>query len=212
MAMLTVAPMAAEANGYHHGRRSEVEADIDELKARMHFENGQWILSIKYEVEIEDAWPEDRFELILALTEGRRPLIDPSGRPMVMNIPLDQPQRVKDGGEEIIFRDTIVVPVQDGLFGRPKDLRVDAHVVPFGGGPVLDQDDTDVDVYHVRVIPVPPPPPPPVMYQQGGFIQESGFHQPGVILRQGGFVRRGVVVQGGRFGPRMAGAHVSVRW
>lgn len=235
LAAISVSPLAGNADDHKWSRHSEAEADIEELEARIRFDAGQWPLHIKYEVEIEDACADERFDLVLQLMECDRLVVDPQGQQVVITIPLDRPIEVEDDGEEARFRDLISVNIPDGSFAHPRDLRVEARVVPAGGGCALDDDDTNVCCERVAIIVPPPPPPvimapapppvivappppppvivappappPPVIRDDGRFIRDMGAY------RQGGFYRQvGVYREGGRVAVNAYGTRVRVRW
>lgn len=212
LAVMFAAPPMVSADRDGDRRKSEAEADIEDLHARMRFEDGQWIMSVKYKVEIEDACEGEQFDLILALTECGRTLVDSTGREMTVNIPLDRPIKVEDHGEEVYFKDVITLPFADGVFEQVDKLKLEARVVPFGGGCALDDDDTKVHcesvVYHAPppppvFVPLPPPqpvlvplpPPTTIMQPVGTYYRETRYY------RQGGYV-----------GVDTYGTQVRVRW
>lgn len=134
---------AANAGGFR-GCRDKADADIDTLKASIQFAGGQWALAVRYDIEIEDARPGDHFDLVLTLSSGRCDLRDHLGRPITVVVPLLEPVAIEDGGEEIRFRDEIVVNLPDGLFARPDRLRLHGRVFSARSGRSLDDDSTSV--------------------------------------------------------------------
>lgn len=235
LAAICAAPLVAQAGSDKWSRHSEAEADIDELKARIRFDAGQWPLIIKYEVEIEDACADERFDLIMQLMECDRLVVDPQGQQVVITIPLDRPAEVDDDGEEAVFRDIISVNIPDGSFAHPRDLRVEARVVPAGGGCALDDDDTDVCCERVAVIVPPPPPPvivaparppvivappppppvivappappPPVIRDEGRYMRDMGaYHENDFYQQVGVYYEEGLVAVDAY------GTQVRVRW
>lgn len=134
---------AAHAGGAR-GYRDKADADIDSLTARIEFADGQWALAVRFDIEIEDARRGDRFDLVLTLADGRCDLRDQLGRPITVVVPLLQPVSIEDGGEEIRFRDEVVVNLPDGVFARPDRLRLHARVISANSGRSLDDDTTSV--------------------------------------------------------------------
>jgi len=134
VSLVLSAAAPAEAGGRCHDRAG---ADIEVLKAELRHDRGAWRLSVRYAVEIEDARPSERFELVISLTEGRCPVRDPSGRPVRFVVPLGRPAR--GCGDAWNFRDQIVTRLPSGAISDPRRLRVQAVIVRCQGGPALDR-------------------------------------------------------------------------
>ena len=120
--MLTSVSAGAADREY---RRPDV--DLDSLKGALFRADREWRLEVRFEVEIEDHHPADRFELILYVSEKGYPLADDKGRRIEYVIPLDRPTDVDDDDLEFEHRVTLSVP--DGAFRNPKRLRLHGRVV-----------------------------------------------------------------------------------
>lgn len=116
-----------------------LDVDIDSLKGRIREVSSEWELTIEYEIEIEDARPEEKFELLLQVSERGRALRDEEGRPITIVVALDRPSKVDD--DELEFEDSVVATLPRGLFKDPKRLRVIAVVVRAGDHQPLDRKD-----------------------------------------------------------------------
>lgn len=125
LALAVLAALAAP------GRADDrLEVDIDSLKAELWRSGGEWLLDVRYEIEIEDFAPRERFELILYLTERGRVLTDPDGRPLEIVVPLDEPSEVDD--DELEFEAGLTVPLPDRALRDPRKLKIHATVVHAG--------------------------------------------------------------------------------
>ena len=120
--MLTSISAAAADRKY---RRPEV--DIDSLKGELLRAKRGWELAVRFDVEVEDYRPADRFELILYVSEKGYPLADDKGRRIEYVIPLDRPTDVDD--DELEFEHRVTLSVPDAVFGSPKRLRLHGRVV-----------------------------------------------------------------------------------
>lgn len=103
------------------------DVDIDSLKGELFRVDREWQLEVRFEVEIEDHHPADRFELILYVSEKGYPLADKRGRRIEYVIALDQPTNVDD--DELEFEHRVTLSVPDGAFRNPKRLRLHGRVV-----------------------------------------------------------------------------------
>ena len=123
---MCLAPSGATAGHRDHRSCAKPDVDIDSLKAGLRCSGGQWRLSVKYEVETEDAAP-GRFDLVLRMTQRRRLVVDHTGRPVTFVVPLDRPDEVDD--DEMEYRGRFAAVFASGLFARPKKLDIEARVV-----------------------------------------------------------------------------------
>ena len=121
-----MAPSMVWAGHGHHRAYTRPEVDIDRLKAKLRYDCGEWSLSVKYEVETEDAAP-GRCDLILRLKQHGRYLVDERGRPITFAIPLDRPHEVDE--EEFEYQGRFRAVFGRGLFSSPGKLELDARVV-----------------------------------------------------------------------------------
>ncbi len=143
IAALIIVLLQATA-GADHGRRvrRNVDVDIDSLKAELTHVRGEWLLDLKYDIEIEDYYRGDRFELIVYFTEDKYELTDRRGRRIEYVIPLDRPTKVKRDELEFERRATLTVPERS--FHNPKRLRLHAVVVYAGDDQPLKHKDRSV--------------------------------------------------------------------
>ncbi len=138
------------ADGGRHGGRAgrwavpfgRADADIDSLKARLVRLHRQWRLQVLYKVEIEDASPGERFVLVLGATERGRPILDRSGRPLTITVPLVDPTKVER--DEVEFENTVSLRLMPNSFRDVRGLRLRAKVVSVRNGRVLDREDTSI--------------------------------------------------------------------
>ncbi len=131
IAALTFVLLQAPAGADHgHRARRNVDVDIDSLKAELTHVRGEWLLDLKYDIEIEDYYRGDRFELIVYLTEDKYELTDRRGRRIEYVIPLDRPTKVKR--DELEFEHRVTLTVPERAFHNAKRLRL--HAVVFYAG------------------------------------------------------------------------------
>jgi hypothetical protein len=135
-------PATAEAG--HRGRRDRqrVDVDIKKVKAELRYDEGDWRLSVDYEVKIKDASPRERFELFLDVAERVSKRDDYWGPPARFVVPLTRPSDVDD--DEIKFKGRFVERLPDDVVGDPKKLRVHAAVLGRDDQRPLDQKETSV--------------------------------------------------------------------
>ena len=128
IAALTFVLLQAPAGADHDRRaRRNVDVDIDSLKAELSRVQGEWLLDLKYDVEIEDYYRGDRFELIVYFSEDKYELTDREGRRIEYVIPLDRPTKVKR--DELEFEHRVTLTLPERAFHSPKHLRLHAVVV-----------------------------------------------------------------------------------
>ncbi|MFH1416717.1 MAG: hypothetical protein ABII12_00305 [Planctomycetota bacterium] len=120
LSLLAVTALPATAAG-------SPDVDIESLEARMHDALGGWTLSVGYAIEIEDASPWDRFELVMRVTESDRPVLDAYGRPLEIAVPLTRPTEVSR--DELEFENSLMVDVSGRSVRNPDRLRLEAAVV-----------------------------------------------------------------------------------
>jgi hypothetical protein len=123
------------------------DVDIESLRGELWRANGEWLLEVRYDVEVEDRRPAPgELELTLFVTEHGYTLVDRAGRPIEFVIPLAHPSEVDD--DELEFEDRIVVALPDDVFDDPKRLRLDAVVVRVGDDYALDRKSESVKFEH----------------------------------------------------------------
>ena len=127
----------------HRLRHCEAEADIDRLRADIRGDCHGWRLTVRYEIEIEDARRGEAFELLLNVYENGRPVTDEHGRVMTVVVPLDCPSDVDD--DEVEFEGKIRTEFTKGAISCPRSLKLRGKVVPRGHGAVLDEKCVKVD-------------------------------------------------------------------
>ena len=123
----TVVALPTASAGHRHGSRcAKPDVDIEKLKARLRHTCGQWRLSVKYEVDTEDATP-GRFDLIFRVTERAHGTRGRARRPVSFVVPLDRPTGVDD--DELEYKGRFTAHLSHGSFRNPKRLRIKAFVV-----------------------------------------------------------------------------------
>lgn len=143
IATLTFVLLQSTASADHRRLTARtVDVDIDSLKAELSRDRSGWLLDVKYDIEIEDYYSGDRFELILYLSENNRELSDRRGRRIEYVIPLDRPTKAKRDELEFERRASLTVP--DRVFRNPKHLRLHAVVVYAGDDRALKHKDRSV--------------------------------------------------------------------
>lgn len=140
--ILTLGLCGTAATADHERNRKRPDADIDSLRADIWYGRGGWLLRVRYEIEIEDFRPGERYELVIRLTERGCKLVDRKGRPIEIVVPLDRPTEVDD--DELEFEGVLTVRLPARVLSNPKRLRIHAAVVPEGGVRPLDRKDRSV--------------------------------------------------------------------
>ncbi len=123
--------LGAEAHAGH-----DVEVDIEHLKGYLYRTADGWQLHVRYEVEIEDAYSDDQFDLILYLTEKGRPVHSDQGRLVEYVVPLDNPTEVDD--DEVKFERDVTIDLPEKPFINPKRVRLHGMIVYRGDHRPLD--------------------------------------------------------------------------
>jgi hypothetical protein len=117
---------------------ADPDVDIESLRGELWRASGEWLLEVRYDIEIEDDLPPPGdLELIVFVTEHGHSLLDQAGRPIEFVVPLVHPSEVDD--DELEFEDRIVVALPDGVFDDPGRLRLEGVVVRVGDDCVLDR-------------------------------------------------------------------------
>src|SRR5688500_16426626 len=77
----------ALADGRRHCCKPEVDVDCRDAKLVEH--DGQWIVKVHYNVDVEDACDNDRFVLTVHLREDDCRILDADGRAFGVTVALD---------------------------------------------------------------------------------------------------------------------------
>ncbi len=191
--------VAAAPAGDRHHRRPDV--DIESLRGELWRSGGEWLLEIRYDVEVEDYLPPPgALELILYVTERGHTLVDRAGYPIEFVVPLDRPSEVDD--DEIEFEDRITVTLPDGVFHDPGRLRLESLVVHAGDDRPLDRKDKSIKYDR-------PKPPKHRSVSVGVWAGTSAIltghhrvatHHRRVVHRRTGVTRRSVSIASPRIG------------
>ena len=122
LATLILAALPTTAVAGHRKGRDRADVDLDRLKAELRCHRGQWRLDIEYEVEIEDAWPGERFELEVEIIERDRGSVlrDEQGAPISIIIPLDCPADVDD--DEVTYQGWLTERLPVHLLVKRREL------------------------------------------------------------------------------------------
>jgi hypothetical protein len=138
--LLGVLAVAASAGDREH-RHPDV--DIESLRGELRRTAGEWLLEVRYDVEVEDYLPPPgTLELILYVTEHGYALVDQTGQPIEFLVPLECPSEVDD--DELEFEDRVIVTLPDGVFHDPEHLRLEGIVVRIDDGRPLDRKDKSI--------------------------------------------------------------------
>ncbi|RMF81871.1 MAG: hypothetical protein D6744_06685 [Planctomycetota bacterium] len=119
--------VAAGATADDHGRYGELEVEIDHLKAELRLSGDTWLVDTGYEVEVEGHPIPSGLALLLTVTDAERTIAAPTGEPIELIVPLDRPTDIDD--DELEFKGAAVVPLPDGSFSHPANLRLHGYVV-----------------------------------------------------------------------------------
>ena len=125
-----------------HRPHSRLDVDFDSLKAELFRVEGEWLLEVRYEVEIEDYNPGDRFELIFYVAQRKQVLLDDERRRIEYVIPLDNPTDVDD--DELEFEQQVTLTLPEGAFRNPRRLKLHALVVYQGQHEALKHKDRSI--------------------------------------------------------------------
>jgi len=122
--------------------RSRADIDIDSLRGVLHDTGLEWELDVRFEVEVEDAAPDERFDAVLKIKELGRTLRDRRGRIITVIVPLEEPVEIDEKDNEIEFEERLTIPIDPGAICNPYCLRIYAIVVPRGQRRVLEKSDS----------------------------------------------------------------------
>ncbi len=123
------------------------DVDIESLRGELWRGGGEWLLEVRYDVEIEDYLPPPgELELVLYVTEDGYTLVDRDDRPIEFVVPLVHPSEEDD--DELEFEDRLVVTLPDGVFRDPDHLRLEGIVVYVGDDYVLDRKSKSIKFKH----------------------------------------------------------------
>lgn len=138
IATLLAALTAAASAG-----QRDLDVDIDELSGELARGEHEWLLEVRYEVEVEGATAAGPFDLVLNVSEHDRLLTDGERRPLVFAIPLDRPTDVDD--DEAEYEGTVMVSLPRDSFVDPDDLELVGRVYVRGDDRPVAHDDDDID-------------------------------------------------------------------
>ncbi len=184
------------------------KGDVESLKAKLDWRDGEWFLHIRYKLEIKYAHSHDAIELVFTPTECGHALADGDGRLISLAVSTPVAGNPCDD-DKIKFRDEVTMRLPDGLMRDPCRLRVRAELIDRNRNRLLDDESTKVKLCRVpcEVVAVNvqyetryevySPPPPPVVYVEPVPV----FYPPPVIYHH--YVRsyRPVYNSGPRFYP-----------
>ena len=135
--VLATTPSSAFA-GHRYGYfGSDGEVDLESLKGRLYYAPDEWKLHVRYDVEVEDAYCRDSFDLVLYVIDRGRPVLDSTGRPIQIVVPLDRPTEIDD--DELEFEGRFVVGLPHCSDYTVPDLRLQGVVVRRSDGLRFDQ-------------------------------------------------------------------------
>lgn len=135
-----MASSSALAGDRHRCPKPDV--DIESLKAELLPGGDDWIVRVRYKVEIEDACPQDGFELGMEIRENGYCLTDGAGQVFTVFAPLDRP--VAWDGDEAKYEACIELRPPPGAIRRPDALRLHAYVTFAGDSCRLDDESTRI--------------------------------------------------------------------
>ena len=140
MLLLAAWPAGLAASDHRHGS-SRGEVDIEDLDAEIRWDGEKWRLVVEYDIEIEDDFMGQAFDLVLNLFNKSRP-----DQPVQIIVPLTQPSEVDD--DELTYESKVIARIDPSLIGDPDRLRLIGMAVRRGGGEVMDREQTSVDHKH----------------------------------------------------------------
>lgn len=127
--------------GDRHHRSPDV--DIESLRGELHRAGGEWLLEVRYDVEVEDHLPlPGELELILVVTDHGHALVDDTNSPIEYVVPLRYPSEEDD--DELEFEDRITIALPDGAIVGLDHLRLEGIVVRAGDDHPLDRKDKSI--------------------------------------------------------------------
>jgi hypothetical protein len=120
-----------------------VKADIDKLDAELHHDGAQWIVDVKFEVELETSRRIEGLALVLHVDEHGRTVTGDEDQPLEVVIPLDNPSDVDD--DEVEFKQSLSFPIPEDAVDNPAALRLTALVATSPDAPILARRDESID-------------------------------------------------------------------
>lgn len=126
------------------------KADIESLRAEAVPAGNEWVINVRYKVEVEHARPDDRYVLGLQLEDRGAVVADAGGQVRTLLVPLTEPTECDD--EEVEFEAWVeLTRFSDGAFCL-SDLRVCAFVQHEGQSYQHDRERTDVKYPVVEIV------------------------------------------------------------
>jgi hypothetical protein len=141
-AVVLIGLLASEGSADDRRHHKRPDVDIEKLKGEVWRSPDEWLLRVRYEVEIEDWRRGDAFELVAYVTEDGYRLANPAGQPVEFVIPLDRPSEVDD--DELEFESSFTVRLPERSFRDPDRLRLHGMVVFAGDSLPLEKEDTSI--------------------------------------------------------------------
>ncbi|MBN2446505.1 MAG: hypothetical protein JXO22_07265 [Phycisphaerae bacterium] len=127
------------------GERRErgMDVDFESLKGEVWRADGEWVLEVRYEIEIEDRLPRPgELTLVICIRDGDELLLNEEGTPFELIVPLDRPSEVDD--DEIEFEDRFIVVLPNGAIRDPGHMRLEAAIVSEDDGHAVEHRDSSV--------------------------------------------------------------------
>lgn len=106
-------------------RRPDV--DIESLKGELVRGEDEWLLEVRYDVEIEHPAPGDAFDLVLYVSEDDRTLVNDEGERIDYVIALDSPTEADH--DEVEYEHTATLSLPEDSVKWPHRLRLNGSVV-----------------------------------------------------------------------------------
>lgn len=129
-------------------------ADLEGLRADLYPDGSDWVVKVRYDVELEGAHPEDRYLLALQFSDDDCRVMDAEGRPVEVVVPLERPTGVD--AHELVFRNAVEARLPGGAVRRPHALRVHGAVLREGESHIRDEKSTAATA-HLPVVYVESP-------------------------------------------------------
>lgn len=126
-----------------------LDIEFDKLKGDILRDRGEWLLRVRYEVEIEDP-PRvlPALDLVVDVFVYGRPLIDDQGHPLQFVFPLDRPTEIED--DEIEFKGGAIAPLSFRSIIDPDEMEIIGRVMLRGDNRPLAVKEDDVSRYRPR--------------------------------------------------------------
>lgn len=182
------------------GGKKRPKGDVESIKPVLTWQDGQWLLSVEYEVEVKYARAGDQIDLVFEVQRCGEPIASSDGQPFVFTKELTIPER--PGKDKLKFCSEVSTQATQSLIGDPCGLKVCAKLIDRAsdkmlddktkklkvcGGPlVVTQVQVAVPVY--RPVPIvtyppptayfPPPAPAPVYVTPPGYSRPAVIYQP----------------------------------